>query len=54
MVGLFRLYVPESPFYLAKTGRLQYAANVISRIINKEVKSKEIILAVEEEEKHLD
>jgi putative MFS transporter len=48
-IGLFRLYVPESPFYLAKTGRLQEAANVISRIINKEVNSKEIVLAIEEE-----
>ncbi|MER3602258.1 MAG: MFS transporter [Nitrososphaerota archaeon] len=47
-VALFRLYVPESPFYLAKRGRLEQAALVLRRLTGSAVEPNAISFAVEE------
>jgi putative MFS transporter len=47
-VALFRLLVPESPFFLAKTGRIGEAASVLSRLTGKNVDPGSITFAIEE------
>lgn len=49
MIAIFRLYVPESPFYLAKTGRLGMAVDVLRRITGINIKSENIEFAIREE-----
>jgi putative MFS transporter len=48
-VALFRFYVPESPFYLAKRGRLGHASEVLRRLTGREVRPEEISFAIEEQ-----
>jgi putative MFS transporter len=48
-VAFFRLYVPESPFYLAKRGRLDKASEVINRLTGSNIDPGSITFAVEEE-----
>src|SRR5579875_2979233 len=48
-IALFRFYVPESPFYLAKSGKLDEAAKTLFKVTNKEVDAKAIEFAIEEE-----
>jgi len=48
-IALFRFYVPESPFYLAKTGRIEEAAKTLQRIMGKKIETKDIEFAIEEE-----
>jgi Sugar (and other) transporter. len=47
-IAFFRLYVPESPFYLAKRGRLDEASRVIKRLTGSNVDPRSITFAVEE------
>ena len=48
-ITFFRLYVPESPFYLAKRGRLDEASRVIRMLTGSNVDPRSITFAVEEE-----
>jgi len=47
-VALFRFLVPESPFFLAKTGKLEKAAQILGKLMNRNVDPKEIKFAIEE------
>ncbi len=49
MIGLIRLYVPESPFFLAKMGRIQDSSRVLQRLTGSNIEAKDIKLAIEEE-----
>ena len=48
IVALFRLYVPESPFYLAKKGYLDRASEVLKRLTGRNIDPRTIEFAVEE------
>lgn len=48
IVALFRLLVPESPFFLAKTGKIEEAASVLFKLTGKNVNSESITFAIEE------
>jgi putative MFS transporter len=48
IVALFRLLVPESPFFLAKTGKIGEAASVLFKLTGKNVNSDSITFAIEE------
>ncbi len=48
IVALFRLYVPESPFYLAKKGYLDRASEVLKRLTGRNIDPRIIEFAVEE------
>jgi putative MFS transporter len=47
-VALFRLLVPESPYFLAKTGRIGEAASVLFKLTGKNVDPGSITFAIEE------
>jgi putative MFS transporter len=49
IVGFFRLYVPESPFYLAKKGDLEGAARVLRLVRGKPINANSIELATQEQ-----
>jgi len=47
-ISLFRLYVPESPYYLAKKGDLARASEVLRRLTGRDVRPESIEFAIEE------
>lgn len=47
-IALFRLYVPESPYYLAKRGDLARASDILRRLTGRDVRPESIEFAIEE------
>jgi Permeases of the major facilitator superfamily len=49
MVALFRLIVPETPFFLAKIGKIEVAASILTKLTGRNIEANSITFAVEEE-----
>ena len=47
-IGVFRLFVPESPFFLAKTGKINEALKVLEKLTGKNIEVNQIEFAIEE------
>lgn len=47
-IAIFRFYVPESPFYLAKKGDLKRASEILNKLTGKSIDANSITFAIEE------